>query len=577
MATIENSLGYELGQLEGARGWDLETGRKISNNGVGGSRLSAYTTRLFGAPFQLLDTVDGRFPEINSQVGNEYLRNFLLNSPILSIRPGMPRYTGGKDPTSFASGVKNVYYDMASGGKGLGEAVLDEMAKNLIFGHGAKFQRRMFGFRETYYDYMQHVNLMCRSVAIFLNLTGNSAGGLPTGCYMSGGGDMVDFRGASWENYRMFGDSTTLTPYQYLCELLQVPVNEGKNMISSALGVGIDALAFAGSIICGGDSTDLSDAIGSFIGLGLDQREANYEAACGTSLASTLASKVDTVQFMVEPTEFSESLQNTSEPSIVETMVDGLNSIGYELAWITNSKADIGMLNGILDFMGDGIESALTTISGLVSNFTGGFLDNVFSGAIRSFKGQKMIYPEIYKSSKSTMNYEFTVTLSSPYGDIYNYYMNIIVPLMHLIALAAPRMVTANSIASPYLVQAFIPGMCTCQLGIVEQMSIQKNPTGKHVSVNGFPLTVKVHFVVKELYNALSISPAYDPSSFYFNETLNDYMANLAGLIPSVDTFTEQRQAMFDNFDSYLEKGEFINDMVSPMVEWAENKISPYT
>ena len=79
------------------------------------------------------------------------------------------------------------------------------------------------------------------------------------------------------------------------------------------------------------------------------------------------------------------------------------------------------------------------------------------------------------------MNYSFTINLSSPYGDVYNYYMNIVVPLMHLIALAAPRMVSANSVASPFLVQAFIPGMCTCQLGIIQSLSIEKNPSGKRV------------------------------------------------------------------------------------------------
>ena len=148
--------------------------------------------------------------------------------------------------------------------------------------------------------------------------------------------------------------------------------------------------------------------------------------------------------------------------------------------------------------------------------------------------------------------------------------MNIVVPLMHLIALAAPRMVTSNTVSSPFLVQTYIPGMATCQLGIISNMSIVKNPDYKSVTVNGFPSTIKVTFQVKELYNAMSISPANDPASFMFNETLNDYMANMAGLIPSIDTFAKQRAAAFQNLEQYFESGEF----ASGLGDYLTDKIS---
>ena len=154
--------------------------------------------------------------------------------------------------------------------------------------------------------------------------------------------------------------------------------------------------------------------------------------------------------------------------------------------------------------------------------------------------------------------------------------MNIVVPLMHLIALAAPRLVSANSVASPFLVQAFIPGMCTCQLGIVQSLRIEKNPSQKHVSVNGYPLDIKVEMQIEELYNAMSISPANDPASFLFNETLNDYMANLAGLQPSVDTYTKQRQVAFQGLEEYFTSGEMLNDIVSPLVYKIEENVNPY-
>jgi hypothetical protein len=163
-----------------------------------------------------------------------------------------------------------------------------------------------------------------------------------------------------------------------------------------------------------------------------------------------------------------------------------------------------------------------------------------------------MLYPDIYKSSETHNDYNFSITLTSPYGDKYNYYINILVPLMHLICLAAPKLVTSNSTASPFIVQAYIPGMCTIQMGMVKNLTILKNPNNNHVSIDGFPLTVKVEFQIQELYNAMAISPIIDPSSFIYNETLNDYLANAAGLVPSADAFALQRGMIFEQIGTYF-------------------------
>ena len=104
--------------------------------------------------------------------------------------------------------------------------------------------------------------------------------------------------------------------------------------------------------------------------------------------------------------------------------------------------------------------------------------------------------------------------------------------------------------------------MATCNLGIISNMTISKNPDSKDVSVNGFPLTVKVTFQVKELYNAISISPTTNPASFMFNETLTDYMLNLAGLRPSIDTYYEAQKNAMDRVDDYKSK-EVLNDLLS--------------
>ena len=515
--------------------------------------IDSYSNRLFGAPYQLLDSVDRRFPEINPNLGNEYLRNFILNSPILHIRPGMPKYTGNVNDTSLSQLVKNIYSDVVSqaSNMSLGSAAISSFGNALIFGAGNKLQGRMFGFRETYYEYIQNVNYMCRSLAVYMNIMDNAE--LPDGCFVSGG-KWKTFDTIDWQDYRI-GSEGNASPFDQLQGYIGVLGN-------SAVGSVTPITGFIQGILT--DST-------------VDEElKSAFEQSASSSILNQVTSKLSSVDFMVEPIQFTETLSNNTGDSFIEGMIDGITQgVGTEIAWITNSSADTGIIDNLTSFLGDGLQSVSEVLGGLVQGVGGGFTRNLFSGAIAALKGQKMIYPKIYQSSESHMDYQFSITLTTPYGDPYNYYMNILVPLCHLIALVAPRMISANTVASPFLVQAYIPGMCTCQLGIIRNMTITKNPTQKHVSVNGYPLTVKVEFEIEELYNAMSISPANDPASFLYNETLNDYLCNMAGLAPSLDTYSTQRQAMFQGVDRYFDQGLFAQDWTSGLVEGVENFIRP--
>ena len=613
------------------RNQDWETGRIGSPTDI-----SSYSNKLFGAPFQLLESVDMRNPDVNANVGGEYLKNFLLHSPILYVRPGLPRYTGDDDPNELFAD----FYDVSNGNMSILQKLGIKIGKGLIFGSGSLLQRRMYGIRPTYLEYMMYVNYMCRSMAVLLGLTTNvreAETNMPTGTFVSvAGGEekFVEFKSLRWENYRMISST-------YVNSVLEELGKYGTVLGFGVVGQGIsDAVDKVGDVAKGlagikkedtspealakreeeikemrkayEPSDSDSDVIRQTKEEGnkkLDEAEEKLkkqkEASGGTKSApkqtyaigsdftngsffsqkmheawskfrnthfsDVVADKIQTLMFMVEPVAFTENLTNATDKSMIESTIDAISdSIGSEVAFITGSGADTGIIGGLTQFLGSSAGSMAMNLGKLVQPMTGGFLTNLFNGAIGAIQGQKMIYPDIYKTSNSTADYEYSVTLTSPYGDPYNYYMNIIVPLMHLIALGAPRMVTSNSITSPFLVQSFIPGMCTCQMGIVSNMTIHKNPTTKDVSINGFPLTVKVTFQIKELYNSLSVSPAHDPASFLFNETLNDYLSNLAGLRPSIDMYSEQRKAQFENMKEYFSPeilGQSLDSMASRIAE----------
>ena len=571
MSALYNELKY----IEGILSQNPETGALNEQD----SYIGEYTNRLFGAPYQLMDDVDKRFSDVNSDLGSGYIRNIMLNAPVIHIKPGMPIYTG-KDKNGIdkiVDAARSMYINSERSGGGKVSDLLGGLAQNTLFGKGSKLQRRMFGFRETYYDYMQHVNYMCRSVAVLLNLT-TDQDTLPWGTFVSSSSGiddgMTSFSSMRWENYRMLKKSYVKDPLEYLGELIEVSVGD---LISDIGGAVVSAEEFMlGFLTCGLTDIAVGSNEESYLSK-LSNDLFNMFDPGHNSLADSLVNKVTAVEFMYEPESFTESLSNETKESQIAAAINSVgDAVGKEIAFITNSNADVGVIGDVLSFLGDTVENATTSLAGIVESATGGFMTNLFTGALQTIKGQKMIYPKIYDKSNSNMNYQFSIMLTSPYGDIYNYYMNIVVPLMHLIALAAPRMVTANSIASPYLIQFYIPGQVTCHLGIINNLTIVKNPNQKRVSVNGFPLEVKVTVQIEELYNAMSISPANDPSSFLFNETLNDYLANTAGLIPSVDTYVKQRSVMFDNLADYFTSGEWANDAVSGVIEKVEDVINPF-
>lgn len=608
---ILDGLYDELLALEGLKGQNPETGMDTN-----GTFMSKYTNRLMGAPYQLLDSVDRRFNAINKYLGNEYMRNFIFNSPILYIKPGMPKYTGNLKETGLGATISNLYMDTSLGGMSILESLFTSIGSSFM-AKDKNLQRRMYGFKETYQTYMQHVNYMLRTIANLMGLT-SGGGRYPTSVFTSVSDNSKEATSAEplssvkWENYRMMAGSQVMGQSDYLASILY---QVGNTVISPAKKVATAFISgskklynsITGKIIDGFHSysdkdypeetlgdllKQMDELLSTYISpstaegySGLDEEALNdawseiqgsFTEGNDESVSHIIGNKVTTVQFMVEPVAFEESLNNEIGSSMISSAIDGLNSIGQELQWISNSQVDSGILEGLFNFLGGATDALRDSLTSVTEALGGSFLSNLFNGAVNSVKGQKMLYPQIYKSSSSQMNYNFSMTLTTPYGDPYNYFMNIIVPLVHLICLAAPRMVTSNSISSPYLVQAFIPGMCTCQLGIITSMQISKNPDIKHVSVDGYPLTVKVNFTISELYNNLSISPANDPASFMFNETLNDYMCNLAGLMPSLDMFQQQRNAQKQIFEDYFNLTERRNDLSQVTVERIEDVLNPF-
>ena len=125
-----------------------------------------------------------------------------------------------------------------------------------------------------------------------------------------------------------------------------------------------------------------------------------------------------------------------------------------------------------------------------------------------------------------------TVHLSASSGDPYAYFIDILVPLFFILGLVLPQLSNnnASSYSFPPVVQCNIPGMWGTRLGMVESVTVNKNPSNKDISINGFPLQVDVTINVRDLQHVLLTSPMNRPAVFLNNQTMFDYIAQISGV-----------------------------------------------
>ena len=65
---------------------------------------------------------------------------------------------------------------------------------------------------------------------------------------------------------------------------------------------------------------------------------------------------------------------------------------------------------------------------------------------------------------------------------------------------------------------------------MIESVQVTKNPSGKDVSINGWPTVVDVSINIKDLQHTLVTSPMNKPAVFLNNNGMFDYIAQSCGV-----------------------------------------------
>lgn len=376
---------------------------------------------------------------------------------------------------------------------------------------------RYFNFVANYVSYMKYVNLLCRMCAGYMGIDRIKAPGTNT-----------NYSKYDWRNWETLADIADPD-------------------------LGKDA------------ATADADA-----NKGITARVAN-------SVSEALFGDHKYLKVYVDPNmSFSESTSNSTTQSMFAGLFDQLEGLGKDLGFFLGGNTGTFMgeaLNGVSDaVLGvvGGANNATLNKNGGTANLERllGLTDHVVTGS-------NIVFPEIYSDSSYNKSYSITVNLSSPYGDPESIYLNVIVPMMHLIALGLPRQTSANSFVTPFLVKVFAKGWFSCEMGMVESISIEKGGSnGDGWSVYGVPTEVKVTLSIKDLYSNLMMPKSDQIGLYVHNSGLIEFLAVTCGVdITKPDIMTKITTIIDAFFQSFL---QIPSEIVNQLQQWLRSKVEPY-
>ena len=230
----------------------------------------------------------------------------------------------------------------------------------------------------------------------------------------------------------------------------------------------------------------------------------------------------------------SDSFNNGTTQSTLASTVNGISDLGRELQFLTGytSRAlDSDWLQENAD-VSMHLQNIQDTVEGLLGSKN--FISNLSRHLTSVASGGRLIFPEIWNESNFSRSYNVKVKLVAPDCTKLSVFLNVLVPLFHLIGFVAPQSMSdnPNGFTSPFLVRGIYKSFFNVDMGIITSMNVTRGGNCMW-TVDGLPTSVEVDFTIKDLYDVMAITPSsmsnwkYDTLS---NTAQMDYIANLCGI-----------------------------------------------
>lgn len=236
--------------------------------------------------------------------------------------------------------------------------------------------------------------------------------------------------------------------------------------------------------------------------------------------------------------QITESFSNDTTESMLKSSINGLSDYAREAQFLLGTSSYAmnsgAIANGVNAIGSENLDQNIQEVNNFIDNVmigNGNIFSRITSNVQTLVAGGKLIFPELWSdSSKGGSSFDVNIKLTCPDPTPIGLLLDIMLPIVLLICMTAPRAATANGYTSPFLVRAFYKGMFNVDMGIITNLNIQKGAEGSW-SREGIPTVADVSFTIKDLYSSLTISRDEGGKNGIINNiALLDYLANMAGI-----------------------------------------------
>lgn len=224
--------------------------------------------------------------------------------------------------------------------------------------------------------------------------------------------------------------------------------------------------------------------------------------------------------------------------------------------------------------VGDGM--VLKTMQGIlggVKDLVDGTLNGIGASGLMALSGSAFVdIPNVWTGSTANLpRMNYTMTLTSPYGNKLSQLLNLYLPLSMLLAAALPLSTGRQSYTSPFLLELYDRGRAQTRLGIIDSLNITRGVGNLGFDRSGNAMSIDISFSVIDLSSVLHMPIG---RGFGFNNILSDlftddtafsdYMATLGSLSLQEQIYTGDRLKLavtrqLKNFDDWASKANFAN------------------
>ena len=436
---------------------------------------------IFGLPYQFLPTADMRIQNNNNNsVGDDeifgvtFAEKIASRMPLLYLTPGNSRFLADNSSSERQGAISNIIDHMFGGN--------DSNLNDLLDGYSGK----LYSLQPAYNEYFQYVNPMCRIGAVLLGLDH-----LATDQDKRAIADDFD-SDAEYNEYRML-DGRTCSDYNWAWA-----DNSGEDD------------SFKG----GNETNSTFDRVVEW----------------AQDAMSWIYYRQVIPFYITSEAQFSDNFSNETTESSLASKINGFSDAAREMQFLMGSTSS--MIAEDFDALGDVFANSRKAIDDFSAKLAGN--GNIFSSLLSSLKtvatGGRLQFPNIWSNSSYNKSYQISVKLTTPYYDVKSWWLNVYVPLCHLIGFVMPRGEYHNGYSAPFLVKAFYKGSFNIDMGIITEMTVNKGKEGGWTK-DGLPTVVDVSFTIQDLYSSISMTPiTLAKSNTLENIQELDYLCSLCGI-----------------------------------------------